>query len=85
MNLATRVRILVVIFWAIGMPLIVLSFVAIPLALNPAAPASRLLWILVPVLGLAVSISCIRALLRMSALVARCLNDDGSGATTLSF
>ena len=67
MNLATRVRILVVIFWAIGMPLIVLSFVAIPLALNPAAPASRLLWILVPVLGLAVSISCIRALLRMSA------------------
>jgi hypothetical protein len=41
--------------------------VAIPRALNPVAPASRLLWILVPVLGLVVAISCIRALLRMSA------------------
>jgi energy-converting hydrogenase Eha subunit E len=67
MNLATRARILVVVFWAVGLPLIVLSFVAIPRALDPAAPASRLLWILVPVLGLAVAISCIRSLLRMSA------------------
>jgi hypothetical protein len=67
MNLATRARILVVVFWAVGVPLIVLSFVAIPRALNPVTPASRLLWILVPVLGLAVAISCIRALLRMSA------------------
>jgi hypothetical protein len=67
MNLATRARILVVVFWAVGVPLIVLSFEAIPRALNPAAPASRLLWILVPVIGLAVAILCIRALLRMSA------------------
>jgi hypothetical protein len=67
MNLALRARILVVVFWAVGVPLIVFSFVAIPRALDPAAAASRLLWILVPVLGLAVAIGCLRALLRMSA------------------
>jgi energy-converting hydrogenase Eha subunit E len=67
MNLASRARILVVVFWAVGAPLVLLSFVAIPRALNPAAGASRLLWILVPVLGLAVAITCLGGLLRMSA------------------
>ena len=67
MNPATRARILVVVFWAVGVPLILLSFVTVPRALNPAATASGLLWILVPVLGLAVAIWCIRALLLLSA------------------
>jgi hypothetical protein len=67
MTLATRARILVAVYWTVGVPLTALSFVAIPRALDPAASASRLLWILVPVLGLAVAISCIRALLRMDA------------------
>jgi energy-converting hydrogenase Eha subunit E len=67
MNLATRARILVVVFWAVGVPLVLLSFVAIPRALNPAAGASRVLWILVPVLGLAVASTCLGGLLRMSA------------------
>jgi hypothetical protein len=66
-NLATRARLLVAVFWAAAVPLMALSFVAIPRALNPAAPASRLLWILVPVLGVAVAIACLGALLRMSA------------------
>ncbi len=67
MSLATRARVLVVVFWAVGVPLTLLSFVAIPRALDSTAAASRWLWILVPVLGLAVAITCIRALLRMSA------------------
>ncbi len=67
MNLAARARILVLIFWAVGVPLIVLSFVAIPRALNPAAPAGRWSWFLVPVLGLGAAIWCIRTLLRISA------------------
>jgi hypothetical protein len=56
----------VILFWVIGVPLTALSFVAIPRALNASAPATRLLWTLVPVVGLTVAISCIRALFRMS-------------------
>ena len=67
MNPVSKARLLVVLFWLVGVPLTVLSFVAIPRALNPSAPASRWLWILAPVLGLAVAISCIRALLRLGA------------------
>jgi hypothetical protein len=67
MNQAMKARILVLVFWALGMPLIVLSFVAIPRALDSDAVATRLMWIFVPVLGLLVAISCIRTLLRMDA------------------
>ncbi|HEV2703303.1 MAG TPA: hypothetical protein VGV09_16875 [Steroidobacteraceae bacterium] len=67
MSPTSRARILVTVFWAVAMPLIGLSFVAIPHALGHAAVMQRLAWVLVPVAGLAIGISCIRALLRLDA------------------
>lgn len=67
MNRAIQARALVVIFWAVGMPLMALSFVAIPRALSAAALPVGAAWAVVPVLGLVTVVSCIRALLRMDA------------------
>jgi hypothetical protein len=67
MNPAMTARILVVVFWALGIPLIALSFVAIPHALSPGDLLPRVWWSLVPVLGLLIAVSCIRTLLRIDA------------------
>jgi len=60
-------RVLVVVFWAVGMPLAALSFVAIPRALSAGPLLTRVGWAVVPVLGLLTVILCIRTLLRMDA------------------
>ncbi len=67
MNPLFKARALVIVFWVLGMPLIVLSFVAIPQALSAGALAARLSWTIVPVLGLVVCAACIVALLRNDA------------------
>jgi hypothetical protein len=67
MNRAMQARILVVVFWAVGIPLTVLSFVAIPHVLSAGPLSSRAAWAAVPLLGLLVIVSCIRTLLRMDA------------------
>src|SRR5882762_6808362 len=62
-----KARILVVVFWALGVPLVVLSFVALPRALSEGSLATRVLWTSVPLLGLLIAVSSIRTLLRMDA------------------
>lgn len=67
MNPAIQARALVVVFWAVGVPLMTLSFVAIPRALTPGPLPARAAWVVVPVLGLLTVVSCILTLLRMDA------------------
>lgn len=67
MNPALKARMLVLVFWVLGMPLTALSFVAIPQALGPGALAARLSWGVVPVLGLCICTASIVALLRNDA------------------
>jgi hypothetical protein len=62
-----KAPLLVVVFWAVGAPLIVLSFVALPRALSQGSATSRVVWALVPVAGLLVAIGCLRTLLRIDA------------------
>jgi hypothetical protein len=66
-NTLMKARILVVVFWVLGVPLVVLSFVALPRALNEGSLATRVLWTSVPLLGLLISVSSIRTLLRIDA------------------
>ena len=64
MNPLLKARALVIVFWALGMPLIILSFVAIPQALSAGALAARLSWSVVPVLGLVLMVIAVVRLVR---------------------
>lgn len=67
MNQAAQAKLLILLFWAVGIPLMVLSFVAVPRMLSPGSLPIRATWALVPVLGLITVVTCLRALLRMDA------------------
>lgn len=67
MNPLLKARALVIAFWVLGMPLIALSFVAIPHALGARGLGAGLSWTLVPVLGMIICAACIVALLRNDA------------------
>ncbi|HUK01508.1 MAG TPA: hypothetical protein VLW26_04440 [Steroidobacteraceae bacterium] len=67
MNPLMKARVLVLLFWVLGMPLLVLSFVAVPNAFSPGPLLARVSWSFVPVLGLIVAGTCILTLLRLDA------------------
>jgi hypothetical protein len=63
-----QARLLVALFWVIGMPLTILSFTAVPLAVRPGPLLERILWALVPVVGPGTLVLSARALLRLQRL-----------------
>ncbi len=68
MNQHTSSKLLVGLFWLIGMPMFVLGdMYGLPVALQPGSPLSRVAWGAIPVVGLAVAIGCIATLLRRHA------------------
>jgi hypothetical protein len=66
-NRALQAKILVLVFWVVGAPLMALSFIALPRVLSPGSLPARAAWAMVPALGVVTVVFCIRTLLRMDA------------------
>ncbi len=68
MNQHTSSKLLVGLFWLVGMPMFVLGdMYGVPKALLPGSPLSRAAWGAIPAVGLAVAIACIATLWRRHA------------------